>query len=132
MPVKMGGEEWNVLIGQLKLGGMARMLAEHCALQRQDGAIMELCVPEAHKHLVETAYVEKLKTALEDRLGKKLRLQVVIGATHGKTPAEREEKERQRKQADAVASVEQDPFVRELVENFDGRVVESSIKPVQP
>ena len=35
----------------------------------------------------------------------------------------------QQKQEQAVAAIEQDPFVRELIENFDGRVVESSVRP---
>ena len=30
-----------------------------------------------------------------------------------------------------MAAIEQDPFVRELVDNFDARIVGSSIKPVQ-
>jgi DNA polymerase-3 subunit gamma/tau len=130
-PTPAAAPEWHALIDQLKLGGMARMLAQHCELQRHEGAVMELRVPDAHKHLVEQAYIDKLKAALEERLGKKLRLQVSVGATGGNTPAEREGAERQKNQADAVAAVERDPFVRELVENFDGRIVESSIKPVQ-
>ena len=38
--------------------------------------------------------------------------------------------EKQEKQSLAVAAIEQDPLVRTLVENFDAKVIESSIKPL--
>ena len=31
----------------------------------------------------------------------------------------------------AIEAIEKDPFVRELVENFDAKVIDSSIKPIQ-
>jgi DNA polymerase III subunit gamma/tau len=45
------------------------------------------------------------------------------------SPAAIADRDRQQRQAQAVAAIEQDPFVRELVDTFDGRVVGSSIKP---
>ena len=39
--------------------------------------------------------------------------------------------EQQAKLAKAIESIDADPFVRELVENFDARVKDTSIKPVQ-
>jgi DNA polymerase-3 subunit gamma/tau len=35
------------------------------------------------------------------------------------------------KLAKAIESIDTDPFVRDLVENFDARVKDSSIKPIQ-
>jgi hypothetical protein len=46
-------------------------------------------------------------------------------------PAEIENQERQAKLAKAIESIDTDPFVRDLVENFDARVKDSSIKPIQ-
>jgi DNA polymerase-3 subunit gamma/tau len=122
--------DWRALIAQLKLGGMARMLAEHCELASFEGERLELKLPEAHRHLVEKAYTDKLQAALEERLGRKVRLRITIGG-NGDTPAAQEDRERRQKQERAVESIDTDPFVRELVENFDARVVDSSIKPVQ-
>jgi DNA polymerase-3 subunit gamma/tau len=47
------------------------------------------------------------------------------------TPAEQEDREKQEKQMQAIAAIESDPFVRDLVENFDARLIVSSIKPIQ-
>jgi len=37
---------------------------------------------------------------------------------------------REARQAEAVAAIESDPFVRELVENFGATVIESTIQPL--
>jgi DNA polymerase-3 subunit gamma/tau len=44
-------------------------------------------------------------------------------------PAAVADRVEQKRQAEACAAIEQDPFVRDLMENFDGEVIESSIKP---
>jgi DNA polymerase-3 subunit gamma/tau len=36
------------------------------------------------------------------------------------------------RQEAAVQAIDRDPFVRELVENFDARIVDESIRPVAP
>jgi DNA polymerase-3 subunit gamma/tau len=121
--------DWRSLVGRIKIGGMARMLAENCEFRALDGDNLDLSVPEAHKHLLEKAYTEKLQAALGDYFGRKLRMRIATGGS-GRTPAEMEQQERQVKLAGAIESIDADPFVRELVENFDARVRDTSIKPV--
>ena len=122
--------DWRNLVGRIKVGGMARMLGDNCEFQALQGDNLDLVVPEAHRHLVEKAYTEKLQTALGEYFGRKLRLRISTGGS-GKTPAQIENQERQAKLAKAIESIDADPFVRELVENFDARVKDTSIKPVQ-
>lgn len=121
--------DWRGLVGRIKVGGMARMLAENCEFRALDGDNIDLSVPEAHKHLLEKAYTEKLQAALGDYFGRRLRVRISTGGS-GRTPAEMEQQERQVKLAGAIESIDADPFVRELVENFDARVRDTSIKPV--
>ena len=123
--------DWPVLVNQLKLNGMAKMLAQHCELKNFSANEIELCVPEIHRHLLEKAYQEKMKTALSEHLGKPVRLKFSVGSITGMTPAELENREKQAKQSEAITSIETDSFVRELVENFDARLIVSSIKPIQ-
>ena len=54
-----------------------------------------------------------------------------VGEASGNSPMAVADRERQQKHAHAIAEIERDPFVRELVENFDARVNEASIKPLQ-
>jgi DNA polymerase-3 subunit gamma/tau len=121
--------DWLGLIGRLQVSGMTRMLAQYCELKRVAGAVVELTVPAMHKHLLEKSYQEKLAAAVRECLGQPLRLMFAVGETTGQSAAEIEERERQAKQARAVQAIESDPFVRDVVENFDARLVQSSIKP---
>ena len=122
--------DWRALVGRIKVGGMARMLADHCEFRSLDGDRLELAVSEAHKHLLEKVYTDKLQAALAEYFGRKIMLRISTGGT-GNTPAEIENQERKVKLAKAIESIDTDPFVRELVENFDARVKDSSIKPIQ-
>lgn len=122
--------DWHSLVNQLKLGGMAKMLAQHCELKSFDNGLLELCVPQEHRHLMEKPYQEKLKAAVAEHFAEPVRLSITEGSVTGDTPAQIENRDKQEKQSLAVAAIEQDPFVRKLVENFDAKVIESSIKPL--
>jgi DNA polymerase-3 subunit gamma/tau len=124
--------DWEQLVGKLKIGGMARMLAQHTELVRHDEGRLELKVPEAHKHLLDKGYRDKLQGALEEHFGRRLRLEFTLGTATGNTPAEREDEQRRARQQRAIEAIDSDPFVRELVENFDGRVADDSVRPVEP
>src|SRR3989454_46426 len=112
--------DWPKLANSLDLGGIAKQLAQASELGSFDGEALELCVSPAAKHLAEKSYQEKLRGALQERFGKPVRLTVTIRETTGNTARDR-----------AAAAVSRDAFVRDLVENFDATIVESSIKPVQ-
>jgi len=112
--------DWPVLAKSLNVSGMARQLAQQSELKSLEGDAMELCVPVAMKHLVERPYQDKLKAALQEYFGRTIRLSIKIGGTTGNTA-----------QDHAVASIRQDAFVRDMVENLDATIVTSSIKPVQ-
>jgi DNA polymerase-3 subunit gamma/tau len=111
---------------------MARMLAQHAELTRFGADAVTLRVPEMHRHLLEKPYREKLQAALEERFRRRLRVEFEVGDSGGRTPAEVEDRERQSRLKQAVESIDRDPFVRELVEGFDARVVDESIRPVGP
>jgi DNA polymerase-3 subunit gamma/tau len=123
--------DWGAIAGSLPLGGMEKMLANNCELVACRGDRIVLRVPFAQRHLVDRAYQERLRQALQQQLGPSIQLEIGIGAETGNTPAEIREREIRKRQDEAAVAVDNDSFVRELVENFDARVVESTIKPVQ-
>ncbi len=124
---------WGELIEQIGLSGMARMLAQHCELISRDATRIELAIAKVHERLLDKPYQDKLKAALGQRFGAALRVTIRIGSGQGggNSPAEIADREKQQRQAQAVAEIEQAPFVRELVENFDARIIESTIKPTE-
>jgi DNA polymerase-3 subunit gamma/tau len=129
-PAPRGDWDWLAVVAALRLGGMAKMLADHCELVAQTGDGVTLRVGEAHKHLLDRAYQDRLVGALRDRYGATLDVRFEVGAAAERTPQQVRTRIKEARQAEAVAAIESDPFVRELVEHFGGQVDATSIQPI--
>jgi DNA polymerase-3 subunit gamma/tau len=123
---------WPDLVRELSVAGAARELARNAELQRREGQSFDLVVPKAKAYLAERAYVEKLKAALEQHFGKPVSLKVSAGEISGATAAAIDASERQARRAAAEQSVQADGFVKDLVNLFDGKVVDSTIRDSIP
>jgi DNA polymerase-3 subunit gamma/tau len=121
---------WAEIVEQLGLTGMTRMLAQHCEMRHFDDTRIQLILARPHERLLEKAYQERLKSALQKRYGSDFKLWITVGEAGDNTPVAIAQREREAQQSKAIAEIEQDPFVRELVDEFDARVNESSIKPL--
>ncbi|WP_018508512.1 DNA polymerase III subunit gamma/tau [Thiobacillus thioparus] len=125
-----GAWDWLAVVAGLRLGGMAKMLADHCELVSQEGDAVTLRVGESHKHLLDRAYQDKLVSALKDKFGAALQITFEIGAAAERTPQQVRTRIKEARQAEAVAAIESDPFVRELVDQFGGQIDASTIQPL--
>ena len=124
-------DDWHGLVAQLNLTGLPRQLAQHCELIELGEAQVGLRLPPAHKSLLNTrAPQDKLQEALQARLGRPVKLVIALGEAEGETPAERARNEKRERQEKAVAAIEGDPFVRDVMDIFDASIDESTIKPV--
>jgi DNA polymerase-3 subunit gamma/tau len=119
---------WPELVQQLTVAGAARELARNAELQRREGNVFELVVPKGKAYLAERNYTEKLKGALEQHLGNAVTIKVSVGDTSGTSAAALEAGEREARRAAAAQSVQSDGFVKDLVNLFDAKVVDSTIK----
>ncbi|HYL89279.1 MAG TPA: DNA polymerase III subunit gamma/tau [Burkholderiales bacterium] len=119
---------WPELVQQLSVAGAARELARNAELQRRDGNTFELVVPKAKAYLAERNYTDKLKGALEQHLGTAITVKVSVGEAAGNSAAALEAGEREARRAAAAQSVQSDGFVKDLVNLFDAKVVDSTIK----
>jgi DNA polymerase-3 subunit gamma/tau len=122
------GKSWPELVQQLPVTGAARELARNAELRRRDGALFELVVPKAKAYLAERGYVDKLKAALEQHLGASVTVKVAVGEVAGASAAALEAGERDARRAAAAQAVQSDGFVQELVNLFDGKVVDATIR----
>ena len=123
--------DWIVMVPELKLSGLAKMLAQHSEVKHVASNEIEFCVPETQKHLLDKDYQARVQAALRAHLGKPVRVKFSVGMVTGMTPAELENRAKQERQSQAITAMESDPFVRELVEQFDAKINISSIKPIQ-
>jgi DNA polymerase-3 subunit gamma/tau len=124
-------DDWHAIAERLQLSGMAKQLAQHCELAELAESQITLRLPPAHKGLLmNKGQQDKLQAELQAHYGRPLRLNIVLGEAQGETPAARSASEKRERQERAIAAIEQDPFVREVVDLFDASIDESTIKPV--
>jgi DNA polymerase-3 subunit gamma/tau len=127
-PQAPASSDWPQLVQSLPVTGAARELARNAELQRREDGVFELVVPRAKSYLAGQNYVEKLKAALDQHLGSPVRVNVSVGEIAGATAASLEAGEREARRAEAVKAVQGDGFVQDLVNLFDGKVVDSTIR----
>jgi DNA polymerase-3 subunit gamma/tau len=124
-------ESWATLLSSIKVSGMARQLAQNCEWIGEADGVIDLRLTEECKHLLEKGPQERLRAAIEERGGRAVRLRIAVGRPSGQTPAQLDEEQRRGQLASAARSLDDDPFVRELVEDLGARVVPDSIKLTQ-
>lgn len=125
-----GGEDWHAICASLSLGGMVRSLAQHCELLEVGETVISLRLPPAQGFLLDKSYPDKLEAELQKYFGRPLRLNITLADTGSETPVERKRQVQRDRQESAVASIEQDEFVQQLVDLFDATIDPSSIQPI--
>jgi len=124
--------DWNALLSQLNLQGMARELAKNSVLASFSEGRVVLNLAPQHKHLQTNKIAQdKLQAALSEYFVKPIRLVVELGvAKDAVTPAAVEQHEKQTRQQQAEEAIKHDAFVREAQAHLGAQVIESSIRPV--
>ncbi|MDL0429689.1 DNA polymerase III subunit gamma/tau [Marinobacter sp. TBZ242] len=121
---------WERDFRSLGIVGMPGNLASNAAMSRNGDEIV-LTIDEGHARLLNARHEEKIIEALRNRFGDTITLRVEQGDAGGKTPAAWEERQRQARQKAAEEAIRNDPAVQSIVERFEARVVEDSIRPPQ-
>ena len=123
--------DWPQLTQKLNLTGMTKMLAQHSEAKVISMEKIELYVPDVYKHLLEKKYQDSIQAALNTYFGRPIVLNFYVGSITGLTPAALQQHAEAERQAAAIAAIEKDPIVQQLIEQFDAKLVDSSIKPLQ-
>jgi DNA polymerase-3 subunit gamma/tau len=122
-------DDWPAFVAGMKLSGIALQLAAQTELKAMAGNEIVLSVPEVSRHLTDRAYADKLKAAVEEALGKRVRMRFEFGAAATTTLAAQEKRKRSEAQASTEAAFRDDPFVQDILERFNAKVRPDSIKP---
>jgi DNA polymerase-3 subunit gamma/tau len=122
-------EDWPAYVAGMRLSGIGRELAAQTVLKSVAGYELVLGVPEAARHLTDKAYADKLKAALEQATGRRLRLRFEMGDVADSTLAAQEKRERDAARARTEAAFRDDPFVQDVLSRFEASVRPGSVKP---
>lgn len=126
--------DWPALVQRMGLGGKTRMLADRCVLAAHDATTLRLELGDAFRRMLDLAVRDKLAEAVVAALGRSVRVDIVVveqaAASGMETPIARRESARAAQQAQAVESIRSDPFVRGLIDEMGGVLLDSSIRPL--
>ena len=122
--------QWDIVVKQLDLGGIALQLANNCLFSQLDGDLLELKLDPAHKNLWVESTEQRLCRALEAYTGKHLKLSMRVEEDVRPTPAQLQAQARNKRQHEAEKSLATDPLVQAMEQQFDARLMPESIQPI--
>jgi DNA polymerase-3 subunit gamma/tau len=121
--------DWHALVDTLDVAALSKQLAHQSEWLASEGEAIRLRLSRDMAHLI-TSGQDKLRAALQTRLGVNVRLHFEQGDPVGQTVAQRLNAEQRARQEQACASMKNDPFVQQVIEQFGARLIEDSIKPL--
>ena len=122
---------WMEILVALNLVGVTRTLAANCLLHSIEADRCLLQLAEHHASLWNASHEERIAAGLSELYGRPLKVVIEVGETKVETPAQQDARERQEQQAKAVAEIENDKHVQQLVESFNGRIDADSVSPLR-
>jgi DNA polymerase III subunit gamma/tau len=120
--------DWPTIVRALALAGAAKQLVERSELVSREGDKYRLRVSADSRAMVQPAYVDKIKAALQEALGKPVKLDIDIGQTAGASVAAIAENDKRARHEQANHQMNSDPFVQELMNSLDATI--ESVQPV--
>ncbi|MBF8743262.1 DNA polymerase III subunit gamma/tau [Pseudomonas guariconensis] len=123
--------QWLELFPQLPVSGMTGNIAANCTLIAAEGDDWLLHLDPAQGALFNTTQQRRLNEALNQHLGRTLRLQIELIRPEQETPAQAAARKRAERQRDAEVSIEQDPLIQQMIRQFGATVRQDTIEPVQ-
>jgi len=108
-------KDWATLLANLQLTGMVYALASHCSLSAIQENQIELILSPNHAALLNNKLQARLNEALNQYFGKKMKLSIQAGQAKAETPADKKQREATEQHQEAIASIENDPHVQELI-----------------
>lgn len=121
---------WLQIATALKVNPMVREMAMHSVLRLLDDTAVHLELSSTCKNLLSEERRSNLQAALQQHLGKPVRLTINIGESREATPAAQILRQQQQRLANAEAAINNDSNVQKIVETFGAQIKTDTIQPV--
>lgn len=122
--------DWQTLFPDLKLGGLTASIAANCTLVAVDGDRWHLHLDPAQSALFNANQQRRLNDALNQQQGRPITLEVTIQTPEQETPAQAAARRRAERQRQAEQSIQDDPLIRQMMQQFAATVRAGTIEPV--
>ncbi|WP_369959425.1 DNA polymerase III subunit gamma/tau [Pseudomonas benzenivorans] len=122
--------DWLELFPKLGLSGMTGSIGANCTLISAEGDNWLLHLDPGHSALFNATQQRRLNDALNQHLGRELKLQIELRQPEQETPAQAAARKRANRQREAEASIHNDPLVQQMMQQFAASIRADSIEPV--
>ncbi|MCL6306875.1 DNA polymerase III subunit gamma/tau [Pseudomonas syringae] len=122
--------EWLDVFPKLPISGMTGSIAANCTLISADGDNWLLHLDPAHSALFNSTQQRRLNDALNQYHGRTINLSIELIKPEQETPAQAASRLRAERQRQAEASIQADPYIQQMLQQFGAVIREDTIKPV--
>jgi DNA polymerase-3 subunit gamma/tau len=123
--------DWSSLQTNLELSGAAREFARNIQLESADENSWKFLVPDTLLHLGSQSVIESLQSALSERLGHPVKLDLHKASEPVKSVAAAAHRTELDRMSEAERTIEEDSTVQDIKKEFGAKVVPDSIQPLQ-
>jgi len=123
--------QWLELFPKLPISGMTGSIAANCTLIAVEGDDWLLHLDPAHSALFNSTQQRRLNDALNQYHERTISLTIELIRPEQETPAQAAARWRANRQADAEQSIQQDPYIQQMLQQFGAIIRNDTIEPVE-
>lgn len=131
MPATGLALQWLELFPKLPISGMTASIAANCTLIAVDGDHWLLHLDPAHSALFNATQQRRLNDALNQFHERTLTVAIELIKPEQETPAQAASRRRINRQREAEASIQGDPLIQQMMQQFGAVVRQDTIEPVE-
>ncbi|WP_226503528.1 DNA polymerase III subunit gamma/tau [Pseudomonas sp. MWU16-30317] len=122
--------QWLELFPKLPISGLTASIAANCSLMALEGDDWLLHLDPAQSALFNATQQRRLNDALNQHHGRTITLKIELVRPEQETPAQASSRRRTERQHEAEASIQSDPFIQQMMQQFGATVRNDTIEPV--
>ncbi|WP_287028289.1 DNA polymerase III subunit gamma/tau [Pseudomonas sp. UBA6310] len=123
--------EWLELFPRLGLSGLTGSIGANCSLVAVEGDVWRVHLEPTQSALFNANQQRRLNDALNQYLGRTLKLEVEIRKPEQETPAQMAARKRAERQHLAEVAIQSDPLVQQMIQQFAAVIRDGTIEPVE-
>ena len=123
-------DDWNKLLQDADVRGLARQLAEHCELRAATESRVTLVLARSKEQLNTPQLRLRLASALGQHLDRELEITITPGEPQGPTPADIRRAGEDQREREAREAIESDATVQAIQKEFGAVIEPDSIEPI--
>lgn len=122
--------QWLEIYPRLGLSGLTQSIAAHCQLVANEHAAWHLHLDPGHSALYNENHRQRVQDAITALVGEPVTVTVTVQAPDQETPAVAAARRKAARQLAAEASIQGDPLVQVLINDFSAQICDDSIRPI--